>query len=157
LELRTWLDAEKSKLSDYKLPDEINQLDLLKEYLQHKEGGDRLNTIVKSKKEVTRLLEIVNTFAAEIEVFQKTQGELVSTIESSTLEHNQKKQALIVLQGIQGMEHSRSQLVAGEPCPCCGSLDHPYSQALPNVNAQLELDVKDLEIEISGNEKKNTG
>jgi exonuclease SbcC len=154
LELRTWLDAEKSKLTDYKLPDGINQLDLLNEYLQHKDEGDQLSTIVKSKKEITRLLELVNTYTAEIEAFQKDLGKLGSLIELSTLEHDQKQKALTILQGIQGMEHSRSQLVAGEPCPCCGSLDHPYSQALPNVNAQLELDVKDLEIEISGNEKK---
>ena len=148
LELKTWLDAEKSKLSDYKLPDEINQLDLLNEYLQHKEEGDRLGTIVKSKKELTQLLELDNTYTAEIEAFQKKQGELVLTIKLSTLELNQKQQALIVLQGIQGMEHSRSQLVDGEPCPCCGSLDHPYSKALPQVNTQLELDVIELDEQI---------
>ena len=154
LELRTWLDAEKSKISDYKLPDKINQLDLLNEYLQHKEEGDRLNAIVKSKKEITRLLELANTYTAAIEAFQKTQGELIAIIESLTLEYNQKNEALIVLQRIQGMEHFRSQLVDGEPCPCCGSSDHPYSQALPQVNAQLELHVKDLKNQISDNENK---
>lgn len=153
-ELVDWLDIEKSKLLDYKLPKEINQLDLLNEYLQHKEVVERLSTIVKSKNELTQLLEFVNNYSAEIEVFQKTQGELIVMIESLTLEYNQKYEALKVLQRIQGMEHFRSQLVVGEPCPCCGSLDHPYSKALPKVNAQLELDVKDLEMQISVSEKK---
>jgi exonuclease SbcC len=153
-ELVTWLDTEKSKLLNYKLPKEINQLDLLNEFIHHKEDGDRLSTIVNNKKELTRLLELVNTFTSEIVSYQKIQGELIAIIESSTLEFNKKNEALIVLQKIQGMEHFRSQLVAGEPCPCCGSLDHPYSQALPKVNAQLELDVKDLELLISGSEKK---
>jgi exonuclease SbcC len=153
-ELVTWLDTEKSKLLNYKLPIEINQLDLLNEYIRHKEDGDRLSTIVNSKKELTRLLEHVNTYTSEIEAYQKTQCELIAIIESSTIEYNKKNEALIVLQKIQGMEHFRSQLVAGEPCPCCGSLDHPYSQAIPKVNAQLELDVKDLGLHISGSEKK---
>ncbi|MDO5538331.1 MAG: hypothetical protein Q4F72_12490, partial [Desulfovibrionaceae bacterium] len=47
------------------------------------------------------------------------------------------------------MEEHRARLVDGQPCPCCGSLDHPWSRApLPDADADeraLEQAVREFE------------
>lgn len=39
----------------------------------------------------------------------------------------------------QSLDQHREQLQEGEPCPLCGSLDHPYSQHAPVFDAKEEL------------------
>jgi exonuclease SbcC len=41
------------------------------------------------------------------------------------------------------LESIRSNLRAGEPCPCCGSTNHPYLQEMPAISSVLEKEVEE--------------
>jgi exonuclease SbcC len=47
----------------------------------------------------------------------------------------------------------RSKLVEGEACPCCGSLEHPYSKTKPKENDEIGEQLKDLKLALATTEK----
>ena len=42
----------------------------------------------------------------------------------------------------------RNKLVEGQACPCCGSLEHPYSKIKPTVNDTLVDELKELKLNL---------
>lgn len=43
----------------------------------------------------------------------------------------------------------RNNLTAGEPCPCCGSIEHPYKTSMPAISSLVETQVAEKEKELS--------
>jgi exonuclease SbcC len=48
------------------------------------------------------------------------------------------RQAVEANKAVMALEIQRSKLKDGEPCPCCGSTNHPYASMLPTLNDELE-------------------
>ena len=57
-------------------------------------------------------------------------------IENTTLET--LKQAVDANNAVMSMEIQRQNLVEGIACPCCGSLQHPFTKDLPQLNNVIE-------------------
>lgn len=52
------------------------------------------------------------------------------------------------------LESHRAHLEAGEPCPLCGALEHPYAESKPEVEDQLERQLVAAEKEVKSLERQ---
>lgn len=87
-------------------------------------------------KELMDLSQQAQTLVALQQVQQQALNE---TLQSQTveyyqreLEHAREKKALI--QNIHDVAEIRAHLVEHEPCPVCGSIEHPYREGIPPLN-----------------------
>ncbi|MDA3850140.1 MAG: AAA family ATPase [Spirochaetaceae bacterium] len=120
------------------------QLKTLEEQLKENQfksnrAKETLQTAEKEYQGIEKILEGLQIKQRELDDLEKDllQGKLLRELRSRK-EHLQKEQWL--LQKIQNLEEQRESLVAGEPCPLCGSTDHPYSNSLPGEDKNPEID-----------------
>lgn len=133
------IQDSKSKLKKDK--ENYDLLLLIKhDYAHLKEGNEKL---LSSK---TKLEEQQNLIKQNKPLEEKS-GKLVQSLtEQITTLEKRKEDAL----KIQSLEQQRENLTQGEPCPLCGSLDHPYSIHNPNsefseIEKQIEKTKSELE------------
>lgn len=72
---------------------------------------------------------------------------LCSQLRDSLLQEETSLQALQNelnrFRDIHQLESIRSNLRAGEPCPCCGATNHPYLEEMPVISSVLEKEVEE--------------
>lgn len=123
---------------DLKLREERELQELGTELLTKKEAYDKLQS--ESKKTAGLISENTNKIAAdskEIEVSKKRLDHL-------TTEIFELEKALAHQRLHQSLDAHRAQLKDDEPCPLCGSLEHPYStgHTVSELQDELLLDKK---------------
>ena len=86
----------------------------------------------------------------------KDANALAETAETARASHDKRlgaarirleesERTLTEAERVQSLEQQRTTLEAGEPCPLCGALDHPFADhGLPKFAADLKLRVKEL-------------
>lgn len=81
--------------------------------------------------------------------------EQIQEIERDEQESKHLQTQLILLNRIKSLEEIRHQLKQDEPCPLCGSLEHPYSkETLPTPDAteerlhQIQMDLKQKQLHL---------
>ena len=113
-----------------------------------------LKAFAEKEAEIKKQIETVQT---QRELFGKESGKAQSSVSEAEkeaqslklrLEQAQKmeqalqlayEESLALVQMVQNAELLRSKLQPGKPCPCCGSLDHPYASGqLPKNDAQKQ-------------------
>ncbi|GAB3911395.1 exonuclease subunit SbcC [Larkinella knui] len=91
----------------------------------------------------------INDHTAFLTEQQKPFGQLAAEVEALQLKIDQLQNTKRRLAEEADLEELRKALQDGEPCPLCGSLDHPYAQHYINQTGKLELELrlatKDLE------------
>jgi len=71
----------------------------------------------------------------KFEPLTDTAQKLVSTTrENIVLLEKQRQDALLIAK----LTDHRNQLKDGEPCPLCGSLDHPFSEHIPSTDSEFD-------------------
>jgi exonuclease SbcC len=108
----------------------------------HEKAGDLLSKKEQSIKihsnievQKSKLKNAKESFAEDSRTIESLRGEIeklsndVEILEKN-LEHQRRHQSL---------EKYREQLVPDEPCPLCGSLEHPYASEEPYFDSQEEL------------------
>lgn len=140
-----------SKISVDKIDSEVDALATMsikyKEAIGHKSEMERLTalktsqqtnidalklTVGKQKGELDGLSEIIAKHIRDIEVVQKAYDANLAYM---------------------SLDLHRSKLVEGEACPCCGSLEHPYSKTKPKENDEIGGQLKNLKLALVTNEK----
>lgn len=91
----------------------------------------------------------INDHTAFLNEHQKPLSQLVAEVEGLQQKIDQLQNTKRRLAEEADLEELRKALQDGEPCPLCGSLDHPYAQHYINQTGKLELELrlatKDLE------------
>jgi exonuclease SbcC len=118
-----------------------------KEAIGHKSEMERLSVLKTSQQTNIDALKLL---------VEKQQGELNSLNEiivkdTSDIEIVQK--AYDANLAYMSLDLHRSKLVAGEACPCCGSLEHPYSKTKPKENDEIGEQLKNLKLALATTEK----
>jgi exonuclease SbcC len=151
-DLEDWIDMITKELEESPLGDEINQADLVQERIDFNQKLTTLNTTVDHKKDFLIQQNQNQTTSDAITTLQEKNKELEKglpvfkkQVEEATINLDKMRAALLAMQEIQGMDHHRSRLVEGSPCPCCGSTVHPFAIQLPEMNLLLENEINDLQ------------
>ena len=76
--------------------------------------------------------------AAALISVEKELDELNKKIEKENTKLETLKQAVDANNAVMSMEIQRQSLVEGSACPCCGSLHHPFTKDLPQLNNAIE-------------------
>jgi exonuclease SbcC len=76
--------------------------------------------------------------AAALASVEKELDELNKKIEKENTTLETLKQAVNANNAVMAMEIQRQLLVEGSACPCCGSLHHPFTKDLPQLNNAIE-------------------
>jgi exonuclease SbcC len=76
--------------------------------------------------------------AAALISVEKELDELNKKIEKENTTLETLKQAVDANNAVMSMEIQRQSLVEGSACPCCGSLHHPFTKDLPQLNNAIE-------------------
>ncbi len=122
----TELNAQSQKLSDTKeslmtakgcLEEVINSLGLIKQKQADQAGSGKDLSALRASKTKSREL---------IESYEKREQELVNALR------------------IAAFEEQRQSLQEGDPCPLCGSKDHPYCRNLPEEKNSLSKRSKEV-------------
>ncbi len=130
------LEAIKTLLEDRELDDWRHELDDLKE------RKNNLEKLGQSQNTINTTTDSLQEAANKRDRLQAAQAGLVQEIqhgESQKLqlerEVNHLEIQLDLLKRIQSLEEQRAALQDGQPCPLCGSMDHPYAEGnIPRPN-----------------------
>jgi exonuclease SbcC len=76
--------------------------------------------------------------AAALTSVEKELDELNKKIEKENTTLETLKKAVDANNAVMSMEIQRQMLVEGSACPCCGSLHHPFTKDLPQLNNAIE-------------------
>ncbi len=131
-QLRASEDRFKELLSDNDLADQRRRCEKLQDQLHH----------LKRALELTRRRETIANQKTALEVAQKklaTEARTAATDEAACRQEKtlreqavaDKNEALSLLRRVADLESERRHLRAGQPCPLCGSSDHPWAVATP--------------------------
>ncbi len=108
----------------------------------------RLDELRQRVKIEQRVLETRETVAAKTTDAADAENELI--LKRNEQEGLQREHALLVenlrlQQKVESLEAEREELADGQPCPLCGSLEHPYAAGLPvPATSSLEKITVDL-------------
>jgi exonuclease SbcC len=112
---------------------------LTEELKQLKEVQHAFSHVVESEKRFRIKTDDLKTFTAEVSKYEpvtKMLHELVlSTKERIALLDKQKQDARLIAKLTDHREH----LIDGEPCPLCGSTDHPFAAHSPVENTEVTV------------------
>jgi exonuclease SbcC len=141
------IEQDYAALTPASIQDELNRL------LEQDGNLAELRTLLIQQQE--RLLDgttlngKINDHTAFLNEHQKPLGQLLAEVEGLQQKIDQLQNTKRRLSEEADLEALRKALQDGEPCPLCGSLDHPYAQHYINQTGQLELELrlatKDLE------------
>ena len=126
-ELRTLLTKEQEKL---------DKLRVIENHTTNIEGHN--NTIQTESQKLEEYKKEIETLQPLI---AKSQTLLESIHDQIGLLRKQKEDAIKIAK----LEQFRDNLQKGEACPLCGSLDHPYSEHLPQQKNTIDQKIKDTE------------
>ncbi|MEY2836011.1 MAG: hypothetical protein RLZZ557_1673, partial [Bacteroidota bacterium] len=90
------------------------------------------------EKSMAALLQEKGQYETDIHQIKSAVAGVQATMADQQLQAAVLQKAVEANKAVMALEIHRSQLKEGEPCPCCGSLEHPYTQMLPPLNDALE-------------------
>lgn len=119
-----------------------------------REWSAQLDKVISQIKEQQELLEkkqeTEEKLPGELSVLRLKVGKAEAELKASRSElENQRLRA--------SLEEHRAKLQENEPCPLCGSEDHPWAEHAPIANDVLAKSIKDMDLELKGlNKELNT-
>ena len=144
-----------ANISTYKIEAEVDALTATsvkyKEAIGHKSEMDRLSASKKSQQDSIEALKLlVVEQQGELDSLNKIIAKHISDIEVVQKAYDANLAYMSL--GIH-----RSKLVEGVACPCCGSLEHPYSKTKPKENDAIGEQLKNLKEALATTEKSERG
>ena len=143
--LRSYKQEQETLLNDSPLPSYISGMDLSEAAAKSRIRINGLQQCGSQSARMDAIQASSNKIQAEESAFQLT-CEQISQDKSLTLTELAEgekaadvlRQAVEANKAVMALEIQRSKLKDGEPCPCCGSTNHPYASMLPTLNDELE-------------------
>lgn len=153
--LTQFLKKNNDEIKNLPIPSSIDLSQLTQEIITHRNLIHQLDTVVGYKTQTIEAEEKIEEYKQkkiqvqqEIESTKSTLKEQETKQQMDSAEVDALKKAVEAMKAIVSMESTRASLTKGTPCPCCGSLNHPYATSLPALNNQLEIDYKKKALEL---------
>ena len=150
-------EAEKrlSEILDGKTLDELTQEQLsFSEQIPLLEAvKSALKAVCDQKEEIVRQEDVMQRDSAELDNWSSKKEGYEKEIQSLT----SRQEELEALVQIDELTKVRAELKEGEPCPVCGSLEHPFAANLPPEVATAKerlADVKEESTDLQKNQKE---
>jgi len=159
--LEAWIEEQK-EINQFPIPGDVNPIDYLTTLINQQEAS------IDSLKELRYPAENLPQLQAKNEVLLREQQESQSTkkklveadghlskiIQEEELELVHLQAEWKRLREMNQLASIRNSLIAGEPCPCCGSTEHPYTTSMPAISSLVETQVAEKEKAFSVNKEK---
>lgn len=133
------IEEDYRSLTSDTIQSELNRL------LKQDENLAELKTLLIQQRERlldgTTLTDKINDNTALLAQQQKPLSQLVADVEALQTKIDQIQDAKRRLAEEANLEELRKALQDNEPCPLCGSLDHPYAQHYINQTGKLEAEL----------------
>ena len=132
--------------------DEQEQIDNLNRQLEQMGlKAVKLNEISAQTKDIDTVLPVIKNELVEL---TNIIDDKVSAIQSAKDKRQDKQTQLYLLQKVATLENHIADLKDGQPCPLCGSLQHPYRTNHPHAVSdteaeQIQQHITDLDTTIS--------
>jgi len=157
----TALQQEQTALTEVQslseMRNEQEQIDNLSRQLEQMGlKAEQLNEISTQTKDIDITLPVIKNELVElINIIDET----VSAIHAAKDKRQDKQTQLYLLQKVATLESHIADLKDGQPCPLCGSLEHPYRTNHPHVVSdteaeQIQQHITDLDTTISNLENR---
>lgn len=127
------------------------EVELLKVIEQHYHEIKKLSHKIATQK--VELKKHEDTIHILLPLIDKNKELLESSIKHISLLRKQKEDALKIAE----LEELREALVSGEECPLCGSIEHPYTNHLPDRGqSQINIQIEEVEINAKAHQAELT-
>jgi exonuclease SbcC len=134
------IEAVEQGLDNY-IEDCENNIPIIEKALNFKEilerGNEKLN-LANSKLDKA-LIQI-----DKLKITQKVYEDQAVELETNLRKIQEAHDAFLAISGLSAY---RAALKAGEPCPCCGSVNHPYVLTEPSIDNTLATTLKSVQFE----------
>ena len=157
-QLKKYVMGQQEALRKNVLPDDFRLGNFQDAITAQQKRIVELNACLSIALLVQRNEEDKNTNTEEVLVLSKQINALMSSVKAMDISIYEETAALEILlkaveanNAILSMEIHRQALTDGNPCPCCGSTNHPYAINLPKLNNALQENYNSRK---EGNEKK---
>ncbi|MDX2374349.1 AAA family ATPase [Psychrobacter sp. PP-21] len=157
----TALQQEQTTLTEVQslseMRNEQEQIDNLSRQLEQVGlKADQLNEISAQAKDIDITLPVIKNELVEL---ANIIDDTVSAIHAAKDKRQDKQAQLYLLQKVATLESHIADLKDGQPCPLCGSLEHPYHTNHPHVVSdteaeQIQQHITDLDTTISNLENR---
>jgi len=157
----TALQQEQTALTEVQslseMRNEQEQIDNLSRQLEQVGlKAEQLNEISTQTKDIDITLTVIKNELVEL---TNIIDDTVSAIHAAKDKRQDKQTQLYLLQKVATLESHIADLKDGQPCPLCGSLEHPYHTNHPHVVSDTEADqikqhITDLDTTISNLENR---
>ncbi len=165
--LRSYKQEQETLLNDSQLPTYISGMDLSEAAAKSRIRINGLQQCGSQSARMDAIQATSNKIQAERSVLQLTCEQISQDKSVTLIELSEGEKAADVLhqaveanKAVMALEIQRSKLKDGEPCPCCGSTNHPYASMLPTLNDELEASftqqleiVNQLKVKLNTQEK----
>ena len=138
----TALQQEQTTLTEVQslseMRNEQEQIDNLSRQLEQVGlKADQLNEISAQAKDIDITLPVIKNELVEL---ANIIDDTVSAIHAAKDKRQDKQTQLYLLQKVATLESHIADLKDGQPCPLCGSLEHPYHTNHPHVVSDTEAE-----------------
>ncbi|MBU3743017.1 MAG: hypothetical protein FGM61_00525 [Sediminibacterium sp.] len=162
--LEAWIEEQK-ELNQFSLPNDVSPVTYLQNLIIQQEA------VIESLKELRypaenlpqlesryeELLAEKNQYEERRNIFLQSDEALAKIIQQEVLELESLQGELNRFREMNQLASIRNNLIAGKPCPCCGSTEHPYTSSMPAISSLIENQVAEKAKELSANQEKKTG
>ena len=144
-ELQSYINASDDQINQLALPADFDgvSFDRFIDDLLVKKSS--YTNAISLKADISNLIHSKEQQAHHLSELDKVIAETEKEKEKIQGRSNQLSNEIILLQqafdaneALKQLDDYRDLLEDGKPCPCCGSLEHPYANNLPKVADQLE-------------------
>lgn len=90
--------------------------------------------LLKEREELSKFPELITSKQTILEGLEKDLNHLELKKENQNLRFQ--------------VDELRKQLKENEPCPVCGSTEHPYSEHMPHIDSELDKKIKEQKLQI---------
>ena len=150
--LEAWIEELKGA-SQFPLPIDVNPITYLTTLITHQEATVELlkelrhpaNTLPELETKNETLLREKNQKHEEYNQLLELDKELAELLLQQEAELERLKAELNRFREMNQLASIRNNLITGEPCPCCGSIEHPYTISMPAISSIVETQVTEKE------------
>ena len=159
--LEAWIEEQK-EINQFSFPNGVNPVTYLKNLIIHQEA------VIESLKELRYPAESLPQLRLKNEALlaEKVQSEeankkllasdeaLAELIKQGSIELENLQAELKRFLEVNQLASIRNNLIAGQPCPCCGSTEHPYTTSMPAISSLIEKQVAEKAKELKAHQEK---
>lgn len=161
--LEAWVEEQKEINQRY-LPNDVNPVTYLNNLITQQDAAlDALKELRYPAETLPQLLAKKEALLAQQMQNEETHKKLLESDEALATLLQKESWELENLQvelkrflEMNQLASIRKNLIAGQPCPCCGSTEHPFTSSMPTISSMIENQVAEKEKSLAAYKEKKS-